>query len=250
MEESQIRAVLGHLYWIRQQLDRFGMQPTQELTRGRMHNAAMITQNAAVALQWRYVYATYDSDRIADLAVRTRVGKRIDKFIKGVRDIVAAVDANAEHLDCASVLTRLLALIDDVIDHVVPCFPWRLEIQKMPQLLDRLDPVELLSEHVRQRASLINSNPSGAAALEEVSESSNAGLRNTLAISLSQDVRLAIEGLSPETQQAIEETTRVFLMHHATEAISGANAEGQNRWRNLLKSLVTVAAKPIPPAAG
>jgi hypothetical protein len=251
MGESQIRPVLGHLVWIRQQLDRFSGQPAQHVTRQRVHNAAMLTRNAAVALQWRYVYAIDESDQIPDPRVRSRLGRQIDSFIARVRDVAERTSDPSAEVGGHDANGQLIALIDRITKQVRAAYSWGWpEIQKMPELLDRFDAVHLLEEYARHMDPLANGDTANTNDLAGPSKSHGEGLRNTLAIALSPEVQQAIGDLSPQAQQAIHETTRVFLKLHAQEASGHANTEGRNRWASLLRVLNTGATQIPPPAAG
>jgi hypothetical protein len=80
-DKSEIKRVLEHLAWLKEQVG-------EEVNRDRAYDAALLTYNAAVMLQWHFVMPMSEADQIQNEADRKKAAKLIDDFVKSVRTLV------------------------------------------------------------------------------------------------------------------------------------------------------------------
>lgn len=106
--ESRISPVLGHLLWLAERID-------SKANRGRAHDAAVLTYNAAAMLQWHFMLPASYADTIRDADQRAEAAKLIDDLVTTARKLVTeAEDATRKSDD--EIRERLKKLINRTIE--------------------------------------------------------------------------------------------------------------------------------------
>ena len=91
-DESQLTPLLGHLAWLADRID----DPVND---GRLKDAALLTYNAAIMLQWRLEFPVSGHDRIRNEDTRRAVAEVVDGLVTLVEWIVAKADDADEDQD-------------------------------------------------------------------------------------------------------------------------------------------------------
>ena len=147
--ESKIKRVLEHLAWLKEQAG-------AEINLDRVHDAALLTYNAAVMLQWYFVMPTTEADQIQNEADRKKAAKLIDDFVTSVRTLVE----QSEHArpdtepmekcrgELLSLLKKLLVLLPKKLGLATPAISRDSSLEPPPRL--RMLVSEWLAEHSGQ----------------------------------------------------------------------------------------------------
>jgi hypothetical protein len=105
--ESRMRPILGHLAWLAERIE----DPVND---GRLRDAALLTYNAAVMLQWRFVAPVSTEDTIRDMGLRVEAAEAIDGLVVAAEKIVAKADGADSEQDKV-LRSRLKAYIRKVL---------------------------------------------------------------------------------------------------------------------------------------
>jgi hypothetical protein len=150
--ESRIAPVLGHLAWLAERI-------TDEANTGRAHDAALLTYNAAVMLQWRFVAPVSSADTIFDETNRRKAAEVIDKLVKSAEKIVAKAEGADSEQDIVlraklvADIRRVLKKLPGLLSVANP-EPTRLrELEASPNIRALMD--EFLAVHAEQYAEAI-----------------------------------------------------------------------------------------------
>jgi hypothetical protein len=150
--ESRIAPVLGHLAWLAERI-------TDEANNGRAHDAALLTYNAAVMLQWRFVAPVSSADTVFDETSRREAAEIIDKFVKSAEKIVAKAEGADSEQDkvlrakLVADIRRILKTLPRLLA-VANLEPTRLpELETSPNVRALMD--EFLAVHAEQYAEAI-----------------------------------------------------------------------------------------------
>ena len=150
--ESRIAPVLGHLAWLAERI-------TDEANNGRAHDAALLTYNAAVMLQWRFVAPVSSADTVFDETSRREAAEIIDKFVKSAEKIVAKAEGADSEQDIVlraklvADIRRILKTLPRLLA-VANLEPTRLpELETSPNVRALMD--EFLAVHAEQYAEAI-----------------------------------------------------------------------------------------------
>jgi len=174
---STISRVLDHLAWLQDQLE-------ADVNRGNAYAGAILTYNAAAALQWHYVLPVSKSDEAPDSENLSKAAKAIDDFVWRVRDLF--IDAKrltakqSKGKRGRSIVADLWKAIASVLRRV----PRILGLPKpVPEawyeLLKSLDPIAMLKDWLKARGLPVKAT---AAALKKAGLAGpRSGLRSTLA---------------------------------------------------------------------
>jgi len=101
--ESRIQPILAHLAWLAERIN-------DPVNAGRLRDAALLTYNAAVMLQWRFVAPVSSADMVFDETSRREAAEVIDKFVKSAEKITA----KAEHADSEQDKVLRAKLVADI----------------------------------------------------------------------------------------------------------------------------------------
>ena len=147
VSESRVRPILDHLAWLAERID-------DSVNAGRAYDAAVLTYNAAVMLQWQYVAPQSYADTITHEATRIEAADLIDRLVQASEKIVAKAERGIGDHD-AALRDKLAAEIRKVLRtlpalfHLAGPTPARMpELEKSPNVRELLD--EFLSAHAEQ----------------------------------------------------------------------------------------------------
>jgi len=232
--ESKIKRVLEHLAWLKEQAG-------AEINHDRAYDAALLTYNAAVMLQWHFVMPASETDQIQSEADRKMAAKLIDDFVWAVKTVFEKAEAaknsrpaETEALQlCLKSLKRLVATL---LRTVPPLFaietvtPIRFrELERTQDYAKHLG--EWVHEHPRVFAT--DRGPLSAS----LRDGPGAGLRRSIAaVHVAQDTA-AMKTCPPHIRRAFRETVAGFVEFDAEEAGGRSRGIGKKRWLDLGKSL-------------
>ena len=232
--ESKIKRVLEHLAWLKEQAG-------AEINLDRAYDAALLTYNAAVMLQWYFVMPTTEADQIQNEADRKTAAKLIDDFVWAVKAVFEKAEtaqnsrpAETETLQlCMKSLKRLIAKI---LLKLPPLFAIETVTPVRFRDLERTqDYAKHLGEWVRKhpREFLTDRGPLSAS----LRDGPGAGLRRSLAaVHVAQDTT-AMKTCPPHIRRAFRQTVAGFVEFDAEETAGRSRGIGKKRWLELGKSL-------------
>jgi len=237
MGESKIKEVLEHLAWLKE-------QARAEINHDRVHDAALLTYNSAVMLQWHFVMPASETDQIQSEADRKTAAKLIDDFVWAVKAVFEKAEAaknsrSAETEALQLCLKSLMRLVAKILRKVSPLFAIETVTPVRFRDLERTqDYAKHLGEWVRNhpREFATDRGPLSAS----LRDGTGAGLRRTLAAALvAQEAQeaTAMKECSPHVRRAFRETVAGFVEFDAEEAAGRNRGPGKKRWLELGKSL-------------
>lgn len=175
---SQISRVLDHFAWLQEQLG-------ADLNAGNAYAGALLTYNAAAALQWYFVTPMGPQDQIADLDDRTKAAKIIDDFVWRIRELFMKAKQETKKALAGTLGKTLIKDLRSAISSLLRRLPRVMQLPKpMPiqarDLLRSLNPTELLKSWLSTRKSaLLKAKVANAKTALEAGP--RAGLRSMLA---------------------------------------------------------------------
>lgn len=203
--ESKIRPILGHLTWLAERI-------ADPVNNGRLSDAALLTYNAAVMLQWRFVAPVSNADIIQREPDRVGAAEVIDGLVTSVERVVAKAEDAEGDQDTrlrAQLVTSIkkslrelqrLLILGESIPTRVP------DLESSPNVRGLLD--EFLAAHAEQHAAAIEEGRL-AAVKEEVGP--DAALKEAIAglIYIHDDAREA--EMSPKLRRQLTQMAAGFF---------------------------------------
>lgn len=239
--ESRIAPVLGHLAWLAERIP-------DEANRGRAYDAALLTYNAAVMLQWRFTAPVSYADVISVDWCRTESAEAIDTLVTSSEKAVAKAAKSARDQD-KHLRAQLVTAINKVVDvvarslQIAPTAPTRMpELESSPRVRELLD--EFLAAHAEQHAAAILEGRI-AAAKKEVGP--DAALKEAIAglIYIHDDAREA--DMSPGLRRPLTQMAAGFLKTAVElQAEESLPAAQKRRLLRLADALIESAASANP----
>ena len=177
---SNISRTLDHLAWLREQLG-------ADVNTGNAHAGALLTYNAAVALQWQFVLPTSVGDVITNEPDKKKAAKVIDDFVWSARELFAKAKRLKKKAITGktgkSLLEDLRSTIATVLRRLPRLFGFGgVVVASAYDLMKSLDPIAMLKEWLAYRGLAIKST---SAALKKMGLTGpRAGLRSMLAATL------------------------------------------------------------------
>ena len=174
---SNISRTLDHLAWLREQLG-------ADVNTGNAHAGALLTYNAAVALQWQFVLPAGPFDYVPNKATRGKAARLIDDFVWRARELFAKAKRTSKKALAGKLGKTLLGDLRSAIGTVLRRLPKLMELPKpMPEacyeLLKSLDPMAMLREWLTVRGLPVKTTD---AALKKMGLTGpRSGLRSALA---------------------------------------------------------------------
>lgn len=217
--ESKIKRVLEHLAWLKEQAG-------EEINQGRVYDAAILTYNAAVMLQWHFVMSTSAADHIQNPSTRRRAAKLIEGFVWSVRGKV-------EKLSHAAVSSYVVKgcreeLLCD-IDSVLTKLPKQLGL--LPLAISR----DTDLERPLQLRKLIDDQ------LDESSPKGPATKELPFAAALAEHIFVSespvVARMTPSTQVVLRQIASGFLATEIETAIEACDDARSQRWRAVADAL-------------
>jgi hypothetical protein len=234
MGESKIKEVLEHLAWLKE-------QARAEINHDRAYDAALLTYNAAVMLQWHFVMPASDTDQIQSEADRKMAAKLIDDFVWAVKAVFEKAEtaknsrpAETEILQLS--MKSLKRLIAKILQKLPPLFA----IETVTPIRFReLERTQDYAKHLRDwvshhpRSYTTDRGPLAAS----LRDSDGGGLRRSLAAALAAQDATAMTSCPPHIRRAFRETIAGFVEFDAEETAGRSHGTGKKRWSELGKSL-------------
>jgi hypothetical protein len=174
---STISRVLDHLAWLRDQLE-------ADVNSRNAYAGALLTYNAAAALQWHFVLPVSKGDEAPDIASRSKAAKAIDDFVWRVRELFIDAKSLTEKQSKGKRGRSIVADLCKAISSVLRRVPRLLKLpEPMPdvwyELLKSLDPIAMLKDWLKARGLPVKATP---AALKKAGlMGPRSGLRSALA---------------------------------------------------------------------
>jgi hypothetical protein len=174
---STISRVLDHLAWLRDQLE-------ADVNSRNAYAGALLTYNAAAALQWHFVLPVSKSDKAPDSASRSKAAKAIDDFVWRVRDLFIDAKRLTEKQSKGKRGRSIVADLCNALSSVLRRVPRLLKLpEPMPdvwhELLKSLDPIAMLKDWLKARGLPVKAS---AAALKKAGlDGPRSGMRSALA---------------------------------------------------------------------
>jgi hypothetical protein len=146
---STISRVLDHLAWLHDQLG-------ADVNTGNAYAGALLTYNAAAALQWHFVLPGAESDYVADKAARGKAARLIDDFVWRARELFAKAKRVSKKALAGKPGKTLLGDLRAAIATVLRRLPKLMDLPKpVPEswhdLLKSLDPMAMLRDWLTAR---------------------------------------------------------------------------------------------------
>ncbi len=233
-DEFKIKRVLEHLAWLNEQVG-------EEVNRDRVYDAALLTYNAAVMLQWHFVMPMSEADQIQNEADRKKAAKLIDDFVWGIKRVFEQAESQrtSPPVEAAGVPRspkKLENLVAGILRDLPPLFGLEsLKPVRFRDLERTQDYAKLLRDWVSNHPRALTTDRGPLAA--SLRKSAGAGLRGSLAaVFLAQDPA-KMKACPPHVRRAFRETLAGFVEFDAGEAAGRSRGTAKKRWLELAKSL-------------
>ena len=175
--ELRISDILDHLAWLREQL-------AGDVNQGNAYAGALLTYNAAAALQWHFVLPSSIVEEITDADDRSKAAKVIDDFVWRSRELFGKAKRASKRALAGNAGKTLLGELREAIAKVLRRLRRLMQLPKadsrqMRELVRSLDPTAMLRDWlVRRGLTDIAQKP---AAKKAGLAGPRTGLRSTLA---------------------------------------------------------------------
>jgi hypothetical protein len=231
---STISRVLDHLAWLRDQLE-------ADVNSRNAYAGALLTYNAAAALQWHFVLPVSKGDEAPDSASRSKAAKAIDDFVWRVRELFIDVKSLTEKQSKGKRGRSIVADLCKAISSVLRRVPRLLGLPKpMPdvwyELLKSLDPIAMLKDWLKARGLPVKAS---AAALKKAGlDGPRSGLRSTLAAaSVAADDR--VYGPSGRAyRDGSSEVVAAILGHAMEEYVATLGKTSAKRMKGFVQDII------------
>jgi hypothetical protein len=230
--ESKIKRVLEHLAWLKEQAG-------QDINRDRAYDAALLTYNAAVMLQWHFVLTTSTADQIQDQKARRRAAKLIEGFVWSAREKVEKLQDPKPSVRAVRELRDELLLALEALLKVLPGYFGLLapRLTRDPSLERAPRLRELVDDWLREDAKKHRREIADARALVTQPAAEQPPFAAALAgLSFAYDSD-AFYGMSPSTQAVVRQISRGTLAAEIEMALKGSRGVYAARWRAISQSL-------------
>jgi hypothetical protein len=232
--KSKIEPILEHLAWLKEQAGK-------EINRDRAYDAALLTYNAAVMLQWHFVMPASEADQTQNDADRKKAAKLIDDFVWAVKTVFEKAEAakNSRPAETGTLqlcVKSLQKLVSKILRELPPLFA----IESVtPVRLRDLERTQDYAKHLREwarnhpRVSASDRGPMVAS----LRDGPGAGLRRSLAaVDVAQDTGV-MKTCPPRVRRAFRETVAGFVEFDTQEAAGRSSGTAKKRWLELGQSL-------------
>jgi hypothetical protein len=174
---SKISRTLDHLAWLRKQL-------SADINGGNAYAGALLTYNAAAALQWQFVLPASSMDTVRNAPDRAKAATIIDDFVWRARDLFNAAKKlskkGREGKAGRTILQDLRSAIASVLRKLPPLLGFgSTKMEPDADLMRSLDPIAMLKDWLTSRGLAVKAT---TAALKKAGLTGpRAGLRSALA---------------------------------------------------------------------
>lgn len=174
---SSVSRVLDHLAWLHDQLG-------AEVNTGNVYPGALLTYNAAAALQWHFVLPDSGMDVVRPASETTKAATIIDNFVWRARDLFNAAKKLSERgrkgKAGRTLLQDLRSAIASVLRKLPPLFGFgSTKMEPDADLMRSLDPIAMLKDWLTSRGLAVKAT---TATLQKAGLTGpRAGLRSALA---------------------------------------------------------------------
>lgn len=146
---TQISDILDHLAWLREQLGATANQ-------GNAYAGALLTYNAAAALQWHFVLPSSSFEEIADADDRSKAATIIDNFVWRARELFGKAKRASKKALAGAAGKTLLGELREAIGKVLRRLPQLMRLPKaaprqMRELVRSLDANAMLRDWLARR---------------------------------------------------------------------------------------------------
>jgi hypothetical protein len=236
--ESRIAPVLGHLAWLAERID-------DDINRGRAHDAALLTYNAAVMLQWRFTAPVSYADTIQDPALRSEAAELINDFVNTSRRMVVRAKQDPAAAEDETVRKQLTKKINKVTKNLPrlllasnPVPERRPEFEEAANLRQLM--AEFLTAHKDQYSAAI---AKGKALGAKGGTGPEAALNEALAAVIYSQDAAETGSMLPELQSGLSRIAAGFFKTAVDMQPDDMPPEEKRLWRRLADSLVAEAGE-------
>ena len=174
---SRISDILDHLAWLREQL-------AADVNQGNAYAGALLTYNAAAALQWNFVLPGSSFEEIANEDDRSKAAEIIDNFVWRARELFGKAKRAIRKARAGNAGKTVLGELREAITKVLRRLPRLMQLQRahprqMQELVRNLDPNSMLRNWLTSRG--LTKIAKQKVAKEAGLAGPRTGLRSTLA---------------------------------------------------------------------
>lgn len=146
---SRIGDILDHLAWLREQL-------AADVNQGNAYAGALLTYNAAAALQWNFVLPGSSFEEIANADDRSNAAKIIDNFVWRARELFGKAKRAIRKARAGNAGKTVLGELREAIEKVLRRLPRLMHLPKAypvqkQELVRNLDPNSMLRDWLTSR---------------------------------------------------------------------------------------------------
>lgn len=231
---SQISRTLDHLAWLRKQLG-------ADVNTGNAYAGALLTYNAAAALQWQFVLPTSGGDAITNEPDRKKAAKIIDDFAWRTRELFAKAKRLPKKAIAGNKGTTLLEDLRSAIATVLRRLPRLFGFggvvpDPAHDLMKSLDPTAMLKEWLAFRGLAIKNT---SAALKKAGLTGpRAGLRSALAAALVVADKDVYEPRGKDYRQGSGEIVSAMLGHALKDYVATLGGKSAKRMEGFVQDVI------------
>jgi hypothetical protein len=146
---SRISDILDHLAWLREQLG-------ADVNQGNAYAGALLTYNAAAALQWHFFLPGSSVEEIANADDRNKAAKIIDNFVWRARELFGKAKRAIKKTLAGNAGKTLLGELREAVAKVLSRLPRLMQLPKanprqIRELVRSLDPTAMLRDWLDRR---------------------------------------------------------------------------------------------------
>lgn len=231
--ESNLLPILDHLAWL-------GERVADRVNVGRVYDAALLTYNAAVMLEWRFRFPLGDWALPPDSPEWAKAAELMDEFSMSSRAIVEKVEtapkkaADAYRPKLRAHIKRVLMRLPDLLSVRTPTPAYMAALNESPDI--RFLMQEFLDAHRHEYADAIKK---GLAAGKAESVGPEAALSEAIASLLYVHTSQGMAAQSADLRRSLGQMAAGFLETAVEDLPDGVSAVQKKRWRRLAKWLAT-----------
>jgi len=231
---SNVSHVLDHLAWLRDQLG-------GDVNTGNAYAGALLTYNAAAALQWHFVLPRSKSDEAPDRASRSKAAKAIDDFVWSARDLFIAAKRLTKKQAAGKRGLSIVADLRKAIAAVLRRVPRLLGLPEPMaavsyDLLKSLDPVGMLRNWLTTRGFPAKAT---AAALKKAGLTGpRSGLRSALAAASVVADGTVYGPRGKEYREGSSEVVAAVLGHTMEEYVTTLGKTSSERLEGFVQDII------------
>ena len=231
---SRIGGILDHLAWLREQL-------AADVNQGNAYAGALLTYNAAAALQWNFVLPGSSFEEIANEDDRSKAAEIIDNFVWRARELFGKEKRAIRKARAGNAGKTVLGELREAIEKVLRRLPRLMHLPKAypvqkQEFVRNLDPNSMLRDWLKSRD--LTDIAKKKVAKEAGLAGPRTGLRSTLAAAsvLSDEILYGTRG--KDYRRGSAEVVSAMLRYALKDYVATLGKKSAKRMEAIVQDII------------